>query len=308
MVLGAGLDFRPLPHDMEESTRASRHGQAMVDGEKMRPSRDALEGMREDLAGVGEAMAAAAEDADLLLCGGPVGSLLGWHVAEALDVPSASVVLQPSAPTAMFAPPPLGTRSFGRWGNRMAWKAAGAGEKVFTPLIDGLRTNLGLPRRSRNDYQQQRARTWPQLHGFSSHVLPRPDDWAPHAYVTGYWWPAETPTYTPPQTLVDFLDSGRPPVYIGLGSTATSHGDHLTGIFIEALAQAGLRGVIHRGWARLHDDGAPHVIAVDDVPHSWLLPRTTAAVHHCGAGTAAATLRAGIPLSLIHISEPTRPY
>ncbi|MGW7056631.1 glycosyltransferase [Streptomyces sp. NPDC054887] len=32
-----------------------------------------------------------------------------------------------------------------------------------------------------------------------------------------------------------------------------------------------------------------------EVPHEWLFPRVAAAVHHAGAGTTAATLRAGIP-------------
>ena len=34
---------------------------------------------------------------------------------------------------------------------------------------------------------------------------------------------------------------------------------------------------------------------VDDVPHAWLFPRMAAVVHHGGAGTTAAGLRAGIP-------------
>jgi UDP:flavonoid glycosyltransferase YjiC (YdhE family) len=31
------------------------------------------------------------------------------------------------------------------------------------------------------------------------------------------------------------------------------------------------------------------------VPHDWLFPRTSAVVHHAGAGTTAAGLRAGVP-------------
>jgi UDP:flavonoid glycosyltransferase YjiC (YdhE family) len=37
------------------------------------------------------------------------------------------------------------------------------------------------------------------------------------------------------------------------------------------------------------------VLAVRDVPHSWLFPRVAAVVHHGGAGTTAAGLRAGVP-------------
>jgi sterol 3beta-glucosyltransferase len=37
------------------------------------------------------------------------------------------------------------------------------------------------------------------------------------------------------------------------------------------------------------------VITVDYVPHDWLFPRMAAVVHHGGAGTTGAGLRAGVP-------------
>ena len=64
---------------------------------------------------------------------------------------------------------------------------------------------------------------------------------------------------------------------------------------MDALAATGRRGIVHRGWANLDGGGNPNLHTIDDVPHHWLLPRMAAAVHHCGAGTTAATLRAGIP-------------
>ncbi|NJM23628.1 MAG: glycosyltransferase family 1 protein, partial [Richelia sp. SM1_7_0] len=41
------------------------------------------------------------------------------------------------------------------------------------------------------------------------------------------------------------------------------------------------------------------VFMVDSIPHSWLFPRMAAIVHHGGAGTTAAALRAGVPSILI---------
>jgi UDP:flavonoid glycosyltransferase YjiC (YdhE family) len=41
---------------------------------------------------------------------------------------------------------------------------------------------------------------------------------------------------------------------------------------------------------------------VGDIPHAWLFPRVRAAVHHTGAGTSAAALRAGIPSVLIPVA------
>jgi UDP:flavonoid glycosyltransferase YjiC (YdhE family) len=37
------------------------------------------------------------------------------------------------------------------------------------------------------------------------------------------------------------------------------------------------------------------VYMVDSVPHTWLLPRVAAVIHHGGAGTTAAGLSAGVP-------------
>ncbi|MCZ4608558.1 glycosyltransferase, partial [Streptomyces sp. Lzd4kr] len=57
---------------------------------------------------------------------------------------------------------------------------------------------------------------------------------------------------------------------------------------------AGLRAVIQRGWGGLAAAG-DDVLTIDEVPHSALFPRMAAVVHHCGAGTTAAGLRAGVP-------------
>jgi sterol 3beta-glucosyltransferase len=38
---------------------------------------------------------------------------------------------------------------------------------------------------------------------------------------------------------------------------------------------------------------------LDSAPHSWLFPRMAAVIHHGGAGTTAAGLRAGVPSIII---------
>jgi UDP:flavonoid glycosyltransferase YjiC (YdhE family) len=54
--------------------------------------------------------------------------------------------------------------------------------------------------------------------------------------------------------------------------------------------------VVQAGWAGLRVDAAgPDVLGVGEVPHDWLFPRMAAVVHHAGAGTSAAGLRAGVP-------------
>lgn len=294
LITAAGLQYRRLPGDTEADTRASAYGQAVVDGARMRPSKDVLAQMRDDLHGVGEAIADAATGSDLLLLEGPVGSLLGYHVAEALDIPSIGVFFQPVSATGQFAPPPLTDRSFGQCGNHLAWRLGDLGEKVYTPLINDLRATLGSPTQSRRSYQRRRAATWPILYGFSQHVVARPIDWRDGLDVTGYWWPIDAPTWQPPSEVVQFLHAGPPPVFVGLGSTATAQGERLSALIVSALRQAGVRGILQSGWAGLRGEGSD-MLTVGELPHAWLFPQMAAIVHHGGAGTTAAALRAGVP-------------
>lgn len=69
-------------------------------------------------------------------------------------------------------------------------------------------------------------------------------------------------------------------------------------------SQGGVRAVISKGWStRMNkgEDKDPEIeiprecFLLDKVPHDWLFPRIDAAVHHGGAGTTGASLRAGIP-------------
>lgn len=75
---------------------------------------------------------------------------------------------------------------------------------------------------------------------------------------------------------------------------AVGEGERLGELVAGAVKQAGVRAVVQAGWAELGGLGAD-VLAIGDVPHDWLFPRTAAVVHHAGAGTTAAALRAGVP-------------
>ena len=67
-------------------------------------------------------------------------------------------------------------------------------------------------------------------------------------------------------------------------------------LILDALARAGQRGIIHAGWGGCSGRDLPgSVLMVDGVPFSWLFPRVAAVVHHGGAGTTSAGLRAGVP-------------
>jgi UDP:flavonoid glycosyltransferase YjiC (YdhE family) len=186
-----------------------------------------------------------------------------------------------------------GRRSFGRYGNRLAAHALSAAtDRIFAPAVRELRRELGLPPRRWGPSALPRDRT--VLHGFSPRIVPRPADWPDGHRVCGYWWPGTTPGWRPDPRLVDFLEAGPPPVFLGFGSFVTTEAERLSALLVEALRRAKVRGIVQAGWSGLHAEG-DDLITVQEVPHAWLFPRTTAVVHHAGAGTTAAGLRAGVP-------------
>jgi sterol 3beta-glucosyltransferase len=70
----------------------------------------------------------------------------------------------------------------------------------------------------------------------------------------------------------------------------------LAELAVAALKQGGLRGILAQGAGGLEPpELPPEIMALDSAPHDWLFPRMAAVVHHGGAGTTAAGLRAGKP-------------
>jgi len=294
LVAGSKIRFHPLPVDPRAELESSRgrglHRSATGVGKLVRVvamARALVGRMTDDLV-------AAARSSDLLLLSGSVGPL-GHTIAEGLSLPYLDVPLQPLAPTREFGPPMLGVRSLGAVGNRIAGHGVSlAVEQVFAGALPAVRERLGLPRASAAAAWWARERQGrPVLHGFSPLVVPRPDDWRPGLSVTGYWWPYDAEPQLP-SPVRDFLDAGPAPVYVGLGSATVPDPERLSACIVRALRRAGLRGVIQRGWAGLGASG-DDMLTVDDIPHSALFPRMAAVVHHAGAGTTAAGLRAGVP-------------
>ena len=100
----------------------------------------------------------------------------------------------------------------------------------------------------------------------------------------------------------DFLQKGEPPVYVGFGSVGDStQAEQTTRMIIESLQRAGQRGILATGWSGMSKMEQPpeDIFMLESAPHSWLFPRMKAVVHHGGAGTTAAGLRAGVPSIII---------
>ncbi|MFB6437930.1 glycosyltransferase [Streptomyces sp. NPDC056411] len=282
LVRHSGLPFHPLP--LDRCAAEGRSGATLSKAEQLGLAREWAPAMADAVA------EAAASGADAMLVSGSLAPL-GLVAAEGLGLPCLGAFLQPLAPTREFPPVVLGTSSWGRYGNLAAGRCAGSLlDLAFAPGVRHLRRQLGV---SRAALARRRAR-WPVHHGFSPAVVPRPADWRPGLEVAGYWWPSERPDWTPEPGLADFLDSGPPPVFVGFGSMEPADPERLGRLVARALRLAGVRGVVQSGWAGL-SVGDDDVLTVGEVPHARLFPRMAAVVHHAGAGTTAAGLRAGVP-------------
>ncbi|MFJ8696405.1 glycosyltransferase [Streptomyces roseolilacinus] len=292
LVEGTGPAFHALPVDPRGGGAGAPGpgGGSGGTGELIRRARAFLGDL-----GDGLVRAAEAHRPDVLLLSTTTAPL-GWHVAEATGVPSLGAYLQPVAPTREFPPVVGGGRPLGRWGNRAAGRLSlRVVDRVHADAVRELRHRLGLPPATGRAVRRRVEESgWPVLHGFSEVLVPRPADWRPGLEVAGAWWPHVPADAELPDAVEDFLRAGPPPVFVGFGSMGGGQGERLGEVAVRALRLAGVRGVVQAGWAGLSaSDG--DALLVGDVPHALLLPRTAAVVHHAGAGTTTAALRAGVP-------------
>lgn len=295
LVRAAGVGFHPVAVD-PHAALASQAGQRLHSAWSSAGKLARLVAMARSLVGeLAEDLVAAAGDSELLLLNGAVAPL-GQVIAEGLGVPSMGVYLQPLAATGEFAPPMLGAGSWGRPGNRLAAGAVNAAlDVVFPDACRTLRARFGLPPRGVRASRRVLERAdWPVFHGFSPQVLPRPRDWRAGLTVTGYWWQHDEAGARLPGAVEEFLAAGTAPVFVGLGSATVPDPEALSATVVRALRSAGVRGVFQQGWSGLTAEG-DDMLVVGEVPHSLLFPRMAALVHHAGAGTTAAGLRAGVP-------------
>jgi UDP:flavonoid glycosyltransferase YjiC (YdhE family) len=249
---------------------------------------------------------AACRDADALFVS-TLGYYGGYDVAEALDIPVYVTHLHPNVPTRAYPhvflphlPPWLPSLArtrynlLGHWLTEAAYWAF-----ILEPLNEARREVLARPPLLPLDIIDRiRHPLRPVLHAYSPLLTRTPPDWVHDVHVTGYWFvDEEPPGWSPDPGLVDFLEAGEPPVYVGFGSNLVGRDpDSITRLILGALERTGLRGIIMSGWGDLGNIDLPATVyKVESVPHSWLFPQVCAVVSHCGAGTLGATLRAGVP-------------
>ena len=288
-----GIDFVALAGDPEDlSRRLNNAGHNFV-----RLLRELTEHAIEIGPDVWRQTEEACKDADLILH--TFTHAVGAHtLARARCIPDLHIQTFP-----MFTPtgdypnvtlPDLRSRALNRLTHTLSAKITWWTSQMG---FERVRRRAGLSRRKLYwpfDDDSLRPRT-PILCAWSPSVLPPSMDWPPNVHVTGYYFFAEHDSYRPPRELDSFLRFGKPPVCVSFGSMVHRDAEKINDIVRTALAQTGNRGIILSGWSGVNSSSSNELLYLEAAPHDWLLPRCKLVIHHGGAGTTAAGLRAGIP-------------
>ncbi|MDX1921396.1 MAG: glycosyltransferase [Candidatus Caenarcaniphilales bacterium] len=300
-----GLEFYPVEGDISKFVSSKMFKDAMSADNPLKffkslsnkEFNDALLGVQRDLFN-------ACEGSNLIVY--HPGAPIGYFVAQKLGIPCVLASPFPMSPTKEY--PSLifydGIR-LGKLFNYLTHKVFENGfwfaiksplEQYWKQLHGSAPKNFSCP------YDKQNTKRFPTVTSCSNYDFPGPKDWPRNVYSDGYWFLDEEKEWEPPKELTDFLQKGPPPVYIGFGSVVDiEKSEETTGIIIEALKLSKQRGVLATGWngtAKL-DKVSDDLFILESAPHSWLFPLMSAVVHHGGAGTTAAGLRAGVPSIII---------
>ncbi|KAK8139333.1 Sterol 3-beta-glucosyltransferase [Apiospora sp. TS-2023a] len=225
--------------------------------------------------------------ADAIIANPP--SFAHIHCAEALGIPLHLMFTFPYTPTQAFPHPlasikrPMSTPGLGDLVNDF---------RVNTLKLDPVST-LWAPGSTYRLHV-------PYTYLWSPGLVPKPEDWGPEIDIAGFTFLDLASTFKPPQDLVEFLDGGDKPIYIGFGSIVVDDADKFTEMIFEGVKKAGVRALVSKGWGGLGGENTPdNIYMLENTPHDWLFPKVQACVIHGGAGTTAIALKCGLPTFVV---------
>jgi UDP:flavonoid glycosyltransferase YjiC (YdhE family) len=302
LVKSNGLDFWSIESNVQDIAQSKEMSERIEKGSFLSVMAQMKKEAERGAINMAETGLDACKDADLILAG--VGGLyVGIDLAEKFNLPLVQAYYIPFLPTKaypsfLFAKLP----SLGGYANRLShhivrqimWQSFKSADKKARKI-------LGLPNAPFwGPYKNKRLKDSLVLYGVSPQVIEPAADAGTNVCTTGHWFLEPEPDWQPPQELVDFIEAGPAPVYVGFGSMSSKNPKQTTDLILEAFKETKQRAIMLSGWGGLDKKGLPDsVFMVDSVPFSWLFPRMAAVVHHGGAGTTALGLRAGVPSIII---------
>jgi len=237
-----------------------------------------------------------ADGADLLVTGQTYHGVAA-NVAEYYDIPLAALHHFPIRVNGRLALPSIPSPApLIRFSLRAAWWLYW---RTTKDVDDAQRRELGLPRAAAPAAKRMADRGSLEIQAYDEACFPGlAAEWNGRRPFVGALT-MDLPTDADGE-VASWIAAGSPPIYFGFGSTPVqSPADTIT-MIAAVCKELGERALIYSGtsdgYGISHSD---HVNLVGLVNYSAILPLCRAAVHHGGAGTTAATLRAGVPMVVL---------
>jgi UDP:flavonoid glycosyltransferase YjiC (YdhE family) len=245
-----------------------------------------------------------AEKADLLLTGLSYQELAA-NVAEYQGIPLATLHWLPirvNGHVVPFLPPPL-IRSAMKVYEWLVWRGV---KKVE----DAQRRELGLPKSTGPAPRRIAERGSLEIQAYDEVCFPGlTAEWTKRARREALNRPfvgtltMELPTAADDE-VASWIAAGTPPIFFGFGSIPVESPADAIAMIGAACAQLGERALVGAGWSDFsnvpHFD---HVKVVGTMNYAAIFPACRALVHHGGAGTTAAGLRAGVPTLILWMAD-----
>ncbi len=294
LVRGHGAAFRGIGAAMHEVQRigSSWLGHAALRTPLAQPLL-----LRQWLSGLAEPLADALDEVapGSLVVTGVASRDAGLALVEQRGCRMATVLHTAVLPTAQrdshlegrwFWGVPGADRAFTRW----YWRSV-SGVSRATSSTFRARHGLGRPGDGTVTAAADRHPVWLAADPV---LVPLASDWPDGVVQTGAIRPVTAEPLQPGEPLASFLPAGPPPVYLGVGSLTDAGGQRWLERIVAAARRSGRRVLtpaLTGSEPMLVDD---LVCTIAPVPHDALFPLVAGLIHHGGAGTTAAALRAGV--------------
>jgi UDP:flavonoid glycosyltransferase YjiC (YdhE family) len=246
----------------------------------------------EGWAEMGRTLASLAEGAELLVTGQTYHGVAA-NVAEYYDIPVVGLHHFPVRVNGQIGVPFLPSPApIVRSTTRAAWWLYAQ----TTKADDGAqRRELGLSRTTASAARRMAERGALEIQAYDEAMFPGlAAEWKGRRPFVGALT-LDLATHSDDE-VASWISAGKPPIYFGFGSTPVQSPAETVTMISDACAELGERALIYSG--ANGSDPVPHpdhVKLVGLVNYTTILPTCRAAVHHGGAGTTAAGLRAGLP-------------
>jgi UDP:flavonoid glycosyltransferase YjiC (YdhE family) len=237
-----------------------------------------------------------ADGADLLVTGQTYHGVVA-NVAEYYDIPLAGLhhfpicvngqLAYPSLPS-----PPRLVRSTLRAAWWLYWR-------MTKEVDDAQRRELGLPRAAAPAAKRMAERGFLEIQAYDEVCFPAlAEEWNGRRPFVGALT-MELPTDADGE-VASWIAAGTPPIYFGFGSTPVQSPANTIAMIAAACTELSERALIYSGTSGSHFiSNADNVKLVGPVNYAAIFPSCRAVVHHGGAGTTAAGLRAGVPMLVL---------